>query len=162
VLPALREVLNPMMRRLAAQTRETVSCAIRDGSSWVILEQVLDISHVVHVREEIGTRFPLHLGAHGHALMSTLDPDALAAYYARTPVPDRIKAEIDSAKTRGYALSRSELRVGVLGVAACGMFHAEGMPFSLAVILPIAREADIPSHLAPLLDAVSSISAAIR
>lgn len=162
VLPAFREAIVPTMQRLASQTKETVSCAIRDNTSWLILEQILDTSHVVHVREEIGRRFPLHLGAHGHALMSAMSDEDTQAYYKRSTVPDRIKDEIVQAKKTGYAITRSELRDGVVGIAAHGLFNSQGIPFSLAVVLPSVRESDLPHHLAPLLDAVTSIASSMR
>lgn len=156
VLPAFKQIAGPSLRRLAAQTRETVSCAIRDGNSWIVLDQSLDNTHGIHVREELGARYPLHLGAHGHALMATLSDSALAAYYAHTSVSNKIRADIIATKERGYAISRGELRDGVTGIAATGLF--ENMPFSLAVIMPSVREADSGVHLAPLLDAVFAIS----
>lgn len=162
VLPALRKVVLPSMRQLAAHVRETVSCAVRDGDSWVILEQVLDSSNVVHIREEIGSRFPLHMGAHGYALLSTLDDKALAEYYRHTTVPDRAKAQVKAAKGQGYAISKGELREGVVGVAAPGLFSSEGIPFALAIILPTVRERNLANHLTPLLDAVTSITKSIE
>ena len=160
VLPAVRQVVTPTLQRLSASTQETVSCAVRDGNSWVVLEQVLDSYHALHVREEAGTRYPLHLGAHGYALMAALSDDVLAAYYTRTTVPESSRKAIASAKELGYAMSRGELRDGVSGIAVMGM--VKSVPFSLAIIVPSVRAADVATHLAPLLDAVSYISKKIE
>jgi len=162
VFPALRKVVLPAMRELAARVKETVSCAVRDGDSWVILEQVLDSSNIVHIREEIGGRFPLHMGAHGYALLAAMDERALADYYEHAVVPDRVKAQVKLARTQGYAVSKGELREGVVGVAAPGFFSSGGIPFALAVILPTVRERNLPNHLAPLLEAVAHITREIE
>jgi DNA-binding IclR family transcriptional regulator len=162
VFPALRAVVLPTMRQLAAQARETVSCAIRDGDCWVVLEQVSDSSNVVHIREEIGARFPLHRGAHGYALLSSLDDKSLADYYQHTSVPDKVKQQVKAVRAQGYAISRSELREGVVGVAVPGLYSPEKLPFALAIILPTAREKLLSNHLAPLMNAVGSISRSIK
>ena len=153
VLPAFRKLVTPVLQRLGSQTRETVSCAVRDGNSWVVVEQVLDSYHAVHVREELGTRYPLHMGAHGYALMAALSDEALAAYYARHTVPENIKSDIVATKALGYATSQGALRDGIMGIAAKGMF--KDMVFSIAVIIPTLRATDILLHLSPLLDAVN-------
>jgi DNA-binding IclR family transcriptional regulator len=160
VLPAFRMVINPTLRRVSAQTRETVSCAVRQGDSWVILDQVLDNTHGLHVREELGNRYPLHLGAHGHALMATFDDDELEAYFAKRVVGDQFKDEINSARESGYAISRGELRDGITGVAASSSF--QDMSFSIGIIVPSARVADTSPFIAPLLEAVSGISKEIQ
>jgi len=156
VLPAFRQIVGPTLQRLGAQTQETVSCAVRDGSNWLVLDQVLDNTHGVHVREEIGRRYPLHLGAHGHALMTTLSEDKIAAYYTKVPVPEVIRGEIATARTCGYAISLGELRKGILGIAVPGMFKI--IPFSLAVIVPTLREPDVSGYLPLLLEAVSYVT----
>lgn len=160
VLPAFRRILTPTLRRIAAQTRETVSCAVRDGSNWVILDQVLDDSHGLHVREELGTRYPLYLGAHGHALLAALSDDELEKYYAGQHVSDEIKSGIEAACVSGYAVSRGELRDGITGIAVTGMF--QDIPFSLGVIIPSVRAADTAPYIAPLLEAVAAITSDIQ
>jgi IclR family transcriptional regulator, KDG regulon repressor len=162
VLPALRKIVLPTMRELAAEVKETVSCAVRDGDSWVTLEQVLDSYHVVHIREEIGVRFPLHMGAHGYALLSTLDEKTTADYYGHVDVPDRVKAQVKLVRSQGYAVSKGELREGVVGVAAPGVFATGGLPFALAIILPTVRQRNLPTLFAPLLEAVAQITRAIK
>lgn len=156
VLPELRSIINPTLQRLGMLTQETVSCAVRDGNNWIIVDQVLDSTHGVHVREEVGKHFPLHLGAHGHALVATMSAEALKAYYSKVSVPPAIRKDIALAKSRGYACSRGELRRGVIGIAATGSFKS--MPFSLAVIMPTLRESELRSHLSPLREAIQSIS----
>ena len=160
VLPSLRQVVTPTLQRLSASTQETVSCAVRDGNSWVILDQVLDSYHAIHVREELGTRYPLHLGAHGYALMAAYGDDALASYYAHTTVPESSRIAIASARELGYAMSRGELRDGVSGIAVAGMIKS--VPFSLAIIVPSMRAANVATHLAPLLDAASYVTSRIE
>lgn len=158
VLPAFRRIVTPTLRRLAAAAQETVSCAVRDGDSWVILAQVLDNRHGLHVREELGTRYPLHLGAHGHALMAGLSDADLEDYYLRRVVSEDVQEVIAAARSAGFTISRGELRDGITGVAATGAFH--DMPFSLGVIMPTVRANDIAAHVSPLLDAVATITAA--
>jgi len=160
VLPALRQIITPTLQRLSASIQETVSCAVRDGNSWVILDQVLDSYHAVHVREELGTRYPLHIGAHGYALMAKYSDDALAPYYAHTIVPESSRIAIASARQLGYAMSRGELRDGVSGIAVAGMIR--NVPFSLAIIVPSVRAGDVAAHLAPLLEAASYVTSRIE
>ncbi|WP_328610618.1 IclR family transcriptional regulator [Amycolatopsis sp. NBC_00345] len=111
----LQEVAEPVLKRLAAQTDETVMLGVRDGECLLILARE-DTTQVVRVFLEVGERVPLRATSAGTAIMALLDQtevDELLRHelkeFANSPVPDAAELQREIAQTakRGYALNGS-------------------------------------------------------
>lgn len=111
----LKEVAGPVLKRLAAETDETVLLGVRDGECLVILARE-DTTQVVRVFLEVGVRVPLRATSGGTAIMALLDGtevdellDHELTEFADTPVPDsaQLRREIAETAKRGYALNGS-------------------------------------------------------
>ncbi|ONI89587.1 IclR family transcriptional regulator [Actinosynnema sp. ALI-1.44] len=163
----LREVAGPVIKRLAAETDETVLLGARDGECLVILARE-DTSQVIRVVMDVGSRVPLRATSAGVAIMALLDSaevDGLLerelSEFANSRVPDaaELQREIGQTSKRGYALngSSSWYRPHVASIAAA-ITNADGRPVA-AVTLAVpemrydrARE----ETLAPLVVAAAA------
>ncbi|WP_200862738.1 IclR family transcriptional regulator [Amycolatopsis orientalis] len=111
--PDLKEVAAPVVKRLAAETNETVLLAERDGDSLVVVA-AQDTDQVVRVVLEIGTRVPLLATSGGTAIMALLDESEVEELFTHelpefAQKPDLVALRRDIALTakRGYALNGS-------------------------------------------------------
>jgi IclR family acetate operon transcriptional repressor len=111
----LRELAGPIIKRLAADTDETVLLGLRDGDEYLIVARE-DSTQILRVIMDIGTRVPLRASTAGVAIIARLDPaeiDALlgseAEEFVDGPVPstEEVRAEIARAAERGYAVDMS-------------------------------------------------------
>ena len=161
---SLAERARACMRTLTAVTGETSTLFIRQGDEIEVLE-VEHSSHELRFTPQEGARMPLHSFAGGKALLTRMGPDALAAYFARAPrlrftertLVDELalRQEIERSRERGYAISREEHSLGVVGVAVpLDDVH------SLSVAVPSPRfDAEIEQRI---IAALEQAAAAVR
>lgn len=111
----LRELAGPVIKRLAAETNETVLLGLRDGEEYLIVARE-DSNQLVRVFMEIGTRVPLRASSGGVAIIARLEADEIDELlraepkeFAGTPVLgyDEMRKEIARTAERGYALDMS-------------------------------------------------------
>lgn len=116
----------PVLRRLRDQTGETTTLSGLVGDERVYLEQ-FESRAEIKMTVDIGTRFPLHAGSSGKAILARL-PDwrrddilagDLGALTERT-VTDRetLAEQLDAIATDGVAVSLGERQSGAGSVAA--------------------------------------------
>lgn len=119
----------PIIKRLAADTDETVLLGVRDGEDYVIVARE-DTTQVVRVVQEVGSRVPLRATSAGWAIMAHLGEAEVNELLRRelreveqAPVPDadELREEIARTRERGYALNGSSSwyrpQVASIGVA---------------------------------------------
>jgi IclR family acetate operon transcriptional repressor len=138
----LRELAAPTVKRLAAETDETVHLALRDGTDIIIIARE-DTTQVVRVFLEIGTRLPLRATSAGVAIMARLEPadvDELLKHelqeFAQSPAPssDELRAEIARTAERGYSVDMSAwFRPHVSSIGAA-ITNADGRPVAALVL----------------------------
>ena len=147
-----------LMRGLAEATRETCYLGVRDGRSVLYIAKA-DSPQAVRPAARVGTRNPLHSTGIGKTLLAFGAPDEALAYAngpleAKTPNTivdaDRLGAEMDATRARGYAIDNVENEDGVRCVAAPIRNHAGEVVAALSVSAPAYRFAleDLPA-LAP-------------
>ncbi|WP_446046228.1 IclR family transcriptional regulator [Streptomyces olivaceus] len=111
----LRELTGPVVKRLAAETNETVLLGLRDGDDLLIIARE-DSTQLVRVFMELGTRVPLRASSGGVAIISRLEADEIdqlleyeLAEFAdtRMPTSGELRKEISRTAERGYALDMS-------------------------------------------------------
>lgn len=124
----LSEVARPVMRRLAAETRETVLLTRLAGSTVICLEREEAEHQTIRITYERGQVMPINAGASAFALLAWMDKPELETLLATVTLDPITSATITTkaalrkrlAETavQGYGLSRGELDEDVLGVAA--------------------------------------------
>jgi sugar lactone lactonase YvrE/DNA-binding IclR family transcriptional regulator len=138
----LRQSAQDEMIRLRNQTGETVVLAMLDGPTAILL--AAEQSHrSAGLASRVGRRLPLHATALGKALLAYLDSgqrDALLAGIETTAFTARtltdaaaLRAALDLARSRGYALEMEEHEAGVSAVAA-PVLDLEGRPIAALAI----------------------------
>ncbi|HEY7147623.1 MAG TPA: IclR family transcriptional regulator [Streptosporangiaceae bacterium] len=121
------EFLTPVLRGLAAETRELVRLAIAEDDSLRWIAQANGSEGRVRLQADLGDSIALHASASGKAWLSTLPGDEALRIVltrgmeARTPstITDAqtFLTELTEVRTRGYALALEEGDLGVLAVA---------------------------------------------
>ncbi|WP_084216442.1 IclR family transcriptional regulator [Pseudonocardia spinosispora] len=110
----LRDLARPVIKRLSAETNETVHFSLRDGDDIIIIATE-DSTHVVRVFMEVGSRVPLRASSAGVAILARLEPAEVESVLKHPvedfgePVPsaEELREEIASTARRGYALNGS-------------------------------------------------------
>ena len=117
---ALIDVAQGPLARLAKEPGEAVNLAIRQGDRALNVHQVSS-SHVVRA-DWTGRATPLHCTANGKVLLAFGDggiPPKLPAATPRTITDARgLRAELEQARERGFAVAVEELELGLHAVAA--------------------------------------------
>lgn len=152
------EVINlarPLMERLQAETGETISLFKQAGNRQVTVV-VIPSRHPVRYVLDVGSSFPMHLGAAGKAMLAALptadltpllDPEVLheqRTSYLADPID--LRRELEAIRQRGYALSSNERVEGASAVASA-VVDTSGRPRGvLSLMLPSFRTSDDHLH----------------
>ncbi|MFT4210981.1 MAG: IclR family transcriptional regulator [Microbacterium sp.] len=127
----LRETALPHLVRLYEATGENVHLAVLDAptpaAATALFAARITGRASVPTLGRMGGRHPLHTTGVGKALLATRDDPWLSAYLAVPLLPETtrsitdgeaLRAEIDTARTRGYAVTHGEMTLGNVSVAA--------------------------------------------
>lgn len=155
--------------------KELVQLSVLDGTDVVYLARH-EGSAPLRLSAAVGDRFPASVTAVGNALLMALSPHEVAARYSgvdsfpvRTPHSTRTLTELQdklaAARTRGYALDRSEVFPNVIGMAMPIPARNPGenaLSIGVSVIGPVVDfelpQARIETVVGALRDAVSQLS----
>ncbi|HET7547805.1 MAG TPA: IclR family transcriptional regulator [Usitatibacter sp.] len=149
----LVSVAQPRLRRLCADTHESVQLAVFD-SGFVVYVDKADSSQPLKAMTSIGTRVAASVTSTGKAMLAWLPPECLdqamthvKRYTALTLTRRKdIERDLEETRLRGYAVNRGEFRVGVAGLAAPIRDRTGGVVAALGVwgaeksILGVRRE----------------------
>lgn len=122
----LRSAAQPILDRLADDSRETVNLAVLDDDEVVNVQQVSG-PHLVRDVNWVGRRTPLNCVANGKALLAYQPSDTiervlsgpLPRFTARTITnQERLRAELAQVRAQGYAVALGEIEEGLHAVAA--------------------------------------------
>jgi DNA-binding IclR family transcriptional regulator len=119
----LASVASPRLRRLCADTHESVQLAVFDAGFVVYVDKV-DSPHPLKAITSIGSRVPATVTSTGKAIVAWLPNEALdqaVAHLKRfTPLTimkrKDIERDLEETRERGYAINRGEFRLGVCGI----------------------------------------------
>lgn len=171
----LRETALPHMVRLYEATGENVHLAVLDDptpadASAIFVGRITGRGSVPTISRS-GGRHPLHATGVGKALLATRDDGWLDAYLAAPLVletrlsitdPERLRADIDRARGRGYATTREEMTLGNFSVAA-PLGAVPGLPAAAIGIVAHLDDAHDERRLAPLvMQAAKDLTRALR
>ena len=147
----------PQMRMLMEESEETVNLAVEDEGEAIYLSQV-ECRQMMRAFARPGGRVPLHCSSVGKALLSAMPEGRLAKVLHRRGLPRvtiktlnttvALRADLEVARERGYAIDDEEHAVGLRCIAA--VVFSENTEAVAAVSLsgPMAR---IPDERIPLL-----------
>jgi DNA-binding IclR family transcriptional regulator len=116
------DIAEPVMRKLAAETGETVILVRLIGRTAVCVHRVQSAQRL-RISFEPGQPLPLERGASARMLLAGLPSEQRREYLAPLAGRDpeaaaRLETKVVKAATDGYAISEEELEAGVFAVAA--------------------------------------------
>jgi DNA-binding IclR family transcriptional regulator len=144
----LSELATPIMRRLVAQTGETVLLTCRSGSHVICVEREESTQHL-RLSYERGQVLPVHAGASAIILLAWLEPAELDKILAETALDqftdatitdaNVLRARLSEIRKLGYAVTFGERDPGVVGIAAPIWNEKERVAAGLSVVIPSHR-----------------------
>jgi DNA-binding IclR family transcriptional regulator len=161
------DVADPVMRRLAAETGETVILVRLIGRSAVCVHRV-ESARRLRISFEPGQPLPLDRGASARLLLAGLSPEVRTQYLA--PLAERdpkaaaiMEKRVAIAEREGYAVSEEEIEDGVWAASA-PVLQGKRMTAVVTVPSPLVR---VPASLRrqlirQVLGAADDINAALR
>ena len=152
----LREIALPHLLTLYGATGENVHLAMLDGMEALYVARVTGPSSVPTL-SRMGGRLPLHTTGVGKALLANRDEEWLREFF-RSPLlrettysitdEKRLRDDIESARRLGYAMTRQEMTLGNVSIAAVIPDVAGLPPAAVGVVTHLARADE--SRIAPL------------
>ena len=142
--------VRPLMEQWHVETGETVSLFHRAGDQQIVTA-ALPSPHPVRYALEVGSAFPLYLGAGGKAMLAFLPEaerealikaDGLDAMTRRIPKVSALRKELALIRQRGFAISSGE-RVEGASAVALPVLREDGRPAAvLGLMMPSFRTSD--------------------
>jgi DNA-binding IclR family transcriptional regulator len=124
--PDIRTLARPVIEQLRRDTDETVHLAILE-MPVVRFVDCIESDRSVRVASRVGLTMPAHCTSVGKAMLASLGPDALRAYYPGQRLPAitensitsrrELKRQLDEIRVRGYATNAAEGEDGFNSVA---------------------------------------------
>jgi DNA-binding IclR family transcriptional regulator len=151
----LRDLAIPFMEDLYEATHENVQLAVLDGHEALVVEKIRGLRSVP-ITSRVGGRLPLHATGVGKALLAFAPAEfieevigrGLPPYTAATITdPDHLRRDLADARRGGYAVTRDEMTVNTMSVAAPIIGADDGVAGAISLVVE-GRGADV-SRLAP-------------
>jgi DNA-binding IclR family transcriptional regulator len=114
------------LKRVADETRETITLSVLRGREALDIVLQIDAPHVVQAVNWLGQRYPLHASSSGKIVLAALDPTRLRRIVARpleqrTSVtitdPGELQRELERVRRQGYSVVVDELEDGLASVS---------------------------------------------
>jgi IclR family transcriptional regulator, acetate operon repressor len=131
----------PILEELRAATGETTAFFLRRGDLKQCVAE-LPSPHVLAISRGLGETDHLWRGASGKAILAFLDDDEMAEITRRLPKiinKPKLTADLLRARADGYFVSRGEVFVGAIAIAAPYFDHTGSVAGSVGVFGPEAR-----------------------
>jgi len=142
----LAALSSPVMFDLVAKTQETALLTVRDGWSATCIELV-EPRRAVRFSFRRGVSLSLHKGASSKPLLANMDAPFVRRYlearvgWDEGQDPDKVWGELAEVRSRGYAITVSELDSGAVGVGV-PVFWDGRVAACVSVVGPSSRFAD--------------------
>jgi IclR family pca regulon transcriptional regulator len=171
---SVADVAQSHLTDLANDVHESCSASVLDGFDIVYVARAAT-KRIMTISLSVGTRLPAHATSMGRVLLAAIHDDRLDAYLdAATLAPltertivdrDRLRAEVERTRTRGWCLVDQELEDGVRSIAvplhdAAGRVVAAVNTSAHATRVPLATLQR--SFLPKLRDCAAEIDAELR
>ena len=165
----IRQSVHPFLQEMALACGETVNLGHWDGTAIIHLDKI-NSTEILRLDVGLGALAPAYCTGLGKAVLAFLPDDELEDYLQSTEwvamspktitTPEKLKAEIQKTKKRGYAIDDEELSLGLRCVAAPVFDHRGRPTYALSVSGPTQRmtKKKINAILSKLLPLCSRIS----
>jgi DNA-binding IclR family transcriptional regulator len=137
------EIARPTLHRLATESGLTAGIAILQRDQVLVIDQV-ESPQFIKLETTVGSLLPVHTNAHGKVLLAHLPKAEALALLKRAGLPaktsrtivssDKLLAELELVRKRGYATSNEEQFVGARGLGAPIMNSEGGVVASISVV----------------------------
>lgn len=141
----LVDMADLVMQRLMRAVNESVYLAMYlSPQHYATFIHKVESNHQIRFVQTLGNPIPLHAGAVGKAILAVIDevgPEdlELTAFTPNTIAsPERLRAELEEIRERGYAVSVEERVPGASGIASV-ISSKEGVVGALTVTVPAQR-----------------------
>jgi len=138
----------PHLKRLAAETKETVKLGVISGNEILILSAI-ESPFQLHTRGDEGLRAPLHCTGLGKAILATLPSERVRMIAGKRGLPrftphtiatvERLEEELGRVRGDGFSMDLEENELGVICVAAAIAVRVDGSAAALSVSAPASR-----------------------
>jgi DNA-binding IclR family transcriptional regulator len=146
----IRQAADPVMRRLAEETGETVVLTVvNDARDRAVCIERIESRHDLRLHLEVGEQSPLHAGASSKVLLAYFRPDDVESLARRNGLPQLarntiiglkdLQAELDRIRDAGFAFSSEETDSGAWGVAAPILDPEQRALAALGIASPTSR-----------------------
>lgn len=123
---SVADVAQAHLTDLANEVHESCSASVLDGLDIVYVARAAT-KRIMTISLSVGTRLPAYATSMGRVLLAALGDDRLDAYLDTAPLTqltdrtivdrDRLRAEVERTRTRGWCLVDQELEDGVRSIA---------------------------------------------
>src|SRR5215218_1771139 len=143
----LRRIAQPLLRRLAEETRETVSLIAVDNAGPLCID-VIESPQGLRVFAQVGRRMPWHAGSSGKvvlAFLSQREQERILAgpfeKFTATTVtnPEQLRETLAEIRKNGFYVGMTDLDEHALGVAGPIFGHDGQVCGSVSVSAPTSR-----------------------
>jgi IclR family transcriptional regulator, KDG regulon repressor len=149
----IRQAADPVMRRLAEETGETVVLTVvNDAHDRAVCIERIESRHDLRLHLEVGEQSPLHAGASSKVLLAYFRADDVEALARRAGLPqlarntitrlEDLQDELGRIRDAGYAYSSEETDTGAWGVAAPILDPEARALAALGIASPTSRHSD--------------------
>ncbi len=145
---SVRTIAVPYMRRIRAQTNETVNLTILDGAEVVFVERI-EANFIVNSNLYVGSRLPVHCSSMGKAILAYLPENKLVevldklVFQPRTAKTitsrSRFIEELAGIRTTGTAINNEELEKGLFAIAGPIRDHSGEAIAAMNISFPLVR-----------------------
>jgi IclR family KDG regulon transcriptional repressor len=150
------QIAQPILRNLAEKTGESVSLAVPDGNSALVVHRQYG-SQPMSFRLGMGARIPMYATASGKAILAFLPKEKVEDYLSSEELkaltnwtitdPSSLLHELERVRNQGFAYSRQEQFEGLAAIAA-PVFRSEGyVAGSVTVMYLNVRSETIHFHV---------------
>jgi DNA-binding IclR family transcriptional regulator len=144
----IRHSVHPLLQEMALACGETVNLGHWDGTAIAHLDKI-NSTEILRLDVGLGALAPAYCTGLGKAILAFLPDRELEDYLqsvkwvAMSPktimTPEKLKADIDKIRQRGYAIDDEELSLGLRCVAAPVFDHTGRPTYALSVSGPTQR-----------------------
>jgi IclR family KDG regulon transcriptional repressor len=144
----LYQAARAYMSQLVLETQESVTLLMEDGG-WGVAIARAEPDSPLYVRQHVGERRPLYVGATRKVMLANVPDEALKRYLATVELQaftpntitdvDRLRQDLDLIRAQGYSVTDGELAEGIVGVSAAILIPAVGPVGSIGVAGPAFR-----------------------
>lgn len=133
----IAQVIQPNLRKAAAQIGESLSFALRDGSEATYVAHAYIEGKFTMNNVAIGTHVPLLGTGVGHAILANMTEDSARA--ATEGGADQVRAALELTRRRGFAFNEGGYTDGVDSLAVPVFGPDRGIKGAVSMIFPSRR-----------------------